>query len=429
MLVSDMQRVFFLTAFMIILSIPGLSAVDSASRSLIETGRIIILRHENEAVLLIEQSQPAGRQSGIEISLSGMGTLRLQAGLRTETIKFSIGEIRENINIYAGTAGFFPEKITITGTGNGFDLLSAHTYQAGDALTPLPADIGHIIFSDFSSDGNTEWELYSWNLFPEVLIFDTVDYEVQSRLFKRLAFFVEKPGFVGTLVPNKDLNGRHGWNAHDYKADDLAAFFTKAEAENFTLNPEELVLKQILINCGIIIGNSGTEMKTFSAGEGAVLSVSRETLPDWRYRFLTHECLHGIFFTKSDYREEIEKVFTSLDSEEVEFWKHLLDYRRYDVNNSYLVVNEFMAYSLQQPKDETDDYFKGFLYKKMIAARPYEKGFVEKFEKTHSDSFRRAVSSLGLVLLSYTGREPGHLANLYPQDLSPSFFNLFPASE
>lgn len=413
-----MFRLILLTAFSLIIPISGLFSAEAA-------GNIIILRHDKETILLIEQDENINQPPRLEINLSGSGIITLYSGEQTEKLQFATGEEGGNIYIHPGTAGIFPEQVSFTDTDYNFDLYSVNIFRSEQAEEPLPADIGHIIFSDFNSSRNEQWEIYRWNLIPNVLIFDTADYGVQSRLFKRLAFFVEKPGFTGTLVSNKNLNGRHGWNAHDYRADDLAAFFTKAKKENFELNPEELVLRKVLSDLGIII-NSGEK---YLPGEGAVLSVSRETSSNWRYRFLTHECLHGLFFTNENYRRDIEAVFTGLAPAEVDFWKHLLDYRQYDVRNRYLLINEFMAYSLQQPIDEVDDYFKGFLYVKMTAARPWETPFVNNFEQNHSASFRNTVKQLGSVLKAYTDRNPGHLANLYPEKLSESFFNLFPPAE
>lgn len=411
-----MHRLIFLITSALVLSISGLYASETS-------GRTTILKHEDETILLIDAHPEEETPLRIEIELSGTGIMTMSDSTETVKLRFSAGGDKNLISIYEGTAGIFPEKISIA--GGDFDLFSAAVVGNSDMREPIPADIGHIIFSDFNSGRNPDWEIYRWNLIPEVLIFDTADYAVQARLFKRLAFYVEKPGFVGTLVSNENLEGRHGWNAHDYKPDDLAAFFSKAEDEGFSLNPEELLLRSALTDSGIIIENAGE----YLPGHGAVLSVSRETTANWRYRFLTHECIHGIFFTNDSYRKDIEAVFNNLDSDEVEFWKHLLDYRQYDVSNTYLLINEFMAYSLQQPAAEADDYFKGFLYRKMIAARPWEKEFVDDFERTHPDSFRNTVAELSKILASYTGRQAGHLANLYPAALSESFFDLFPPVE
>jgi len=65
----------------------------------------------------------------------------------------------------------------------------------------------------------------------------------------------------------------------------------------------------------------------------------------------------------------------------------------------------------------------------MVAARSYEKEFVDNFLRTRPSSFTQTASALGDVLRAYTGRGPGHLANLYPADLPSSFFNLFPPAK
>lgn len=142
---------------------------------------------------------------------------------------------------------------------------------------------------------------------------------------------------------------------------------------------------------------------------------------------MTHECLHGLFFTSNEYKSEIFNAFYELNDDELEFWKRLLDYRRYDVSNEYLLVNEFMAFSLQQPAEEVNEYFKGFLYKRMIAARPYEEDFVESFDSNYGNSFVNSVSKLENILYNHTGRIAGHLANIYPVEIKESFFDLFPS--
>ena len=407
------KQVFLLSATLIFLLQPLFLTAEG----------ITILRQNMRTVLLVE-SEGHSENTGVELKIIGDGIINLVDKQETRSFRFSTGQTAETVYLYTDLTGIFPEKIYISAAGSGFDLLSAKLTEPASADKVRPADIGHIIFSEFIPGESGMWNVYEWNLIPQVLIFDTADYETQARIFKRLAFFVEKPGYTGRLVENAELEGKHGWNAHDYKPSDLADFFTLAEETGFTLNKEELELKQLLLDHGIIQGDAGST--SFSAGKGAVLSVSRETLPNWRYRFLTHECLHGLFFTDENYRKEITEAFYNLEEEEIEFWKHLLDYRQYDVDNEYLLVNEFMAYSLQQPLDEVDEYFKGFLYTRMIAARPWEKVFVENFDRRYTTSFTSAVLRLEKILYTYTGRASGHLANLYPAELNESFFDLFP---
>lgn len=385
---------------------------------------VTILRHNGYDRLLVDSAGMDGSPGEcIGIQLAGEGKLKLTGNGETREFRFSAGKNPVRIYLYSSLTNLIPEQITISDTSPDYDLVSADIIRRETPDAPVPADIGHIIFSGFDGKNGEKWRLYSWNLAPSVLIFDTINYAVQSRLFKRLAFFVEKPGYTGRLVPNEVLEGKHGWNAHDYKAEDLADFFSLAAESGFKLNDEEIFLREQLTEYGIIIRTADNKYK---AGSGAVLSVSRETLPDWRYRFLTHECLHGLFFTNREFRDDMFTVFGQLQPEEVEFWKHLLDYRQYDVENPYLLVNEYMAYILQQPVNETDEYFKGFMYTRMTAARPYEKDFVADFERNFPESFTNSVYSSEKILYNIAGRLAGHLANIYPAELKDSFFNLFP---
>ncbi len=405
---------FILTSALFLLNIFTPSALSAEG--------ITILQLNGRTELLLDGEETA-EHTYIELSLKGEAEIELTDGTGSRIFNFFAGPNPEKIFLYKSLTELTPSKIIIRDSGKGFDLTSARKTVISSGQAPLPADIGHIIFSDFRPADGRDWIVYSWNIIPEVLIFDTSDYNVQARLFKRLAFFVEKPGYTGRLVPNTELEGKHGWNAHDYKPEDLADFFNKAENTGFRLNNEELELRDILLDHGIL---RKTGEGDFSPGTGAVLSVSRETEKSWRYRFLTHECLHGIFFTDSQYKAEIYKVFGELTDEETEFWKHLLDYRRYDINNTYLLINEFMAYSLQQPKEEVNEYFKGFLFRKMTEARPYESKFVEEFDKNFPDSFINGVSKLEEILYNRTGRIAGHLANLFPVEIKDGFFDLFP---
>ena len=57
----------------------------------------------------------------------------------------------------------------------------------------------------------------------------------RTGFFRRLSYFVEKKGFRGSLMTNSELEGMHGWNAHDYRPEDLALFYTVADKQDFPL--------------------------------------------------------------------------------------------------------------------------------------------------------------------------------------------------
>ncbi|HNQ98238.1 MAG TPA: hypothetical protein PKH81_09130, partial [Treponemataceae bacterium] len=188
---------------------------------------------------------------------------------------------------------------------------------------------------------------------------------IQDLYFKRLAFFVEKAGYRGTLVSDSDMQGKHGFNAHDYRAESLAQFFEKARRENFQLNREELELRDILLAEGIIQNGSDG----YTEGSGAVLSLSRQSAEYLRYLFLTHECFHGLYFTDPDFRSQVSQIYHATDERArifLQTYFSLMDSLSYDLDDEYLMENEFMAYLLQQPVDKVGDYFTGVISERFL---------------------------------------------------------------
>ncbi|MDR2952466.1 MAG: hypothetical protein LBU82_04405 [Treponema sp.] len=204
---------------------------------------------------------------------------------------------------------------------------------------------------------NKDYEVFRWERFPSLLIFDTANYDVQDRLMKRLAFFVEKAGFRGRLAKDAEIAGLHGWNANDYRAEDLARFFETARKADFPLLKEEMELKSILLNEGIIIEKDGG----IAPGSGGIISISRESSEYLRYRFMVHEGFHGIFFIDEDFRAFSRRRWESLPVAAKRFIISFFDYQQYDTKDEYLLINEFMAHVMQQNASESGDYFGRYL--------------------------------------------------------------------
>lgn len=228
-------------------------------------------------------------------------------------------------------------------------------------LAPIVTEPGLIANWPASAWRRDDFEVFSWEQFPSILFFDTKNYYIQDLMFKRLAFFVEKAGYAGKLVSDSVMKNQHGFNAHDYRAESLANFFELARVNNFPLNEYELLLRDILIGHGIItVRNDGS----YSAGLGALVSISQESSNYLRWKFIAHEGLHCIYFTNSDFRTVVADVFSQCDRTSLEF---LLKYfsvtpsLNYDINDTYLIQNEFMAYLLQQQLSEVADYFTKIL--------------------------------------------------------------------
>lgn len=276
-----------------------------------------------------------------------------------------------------------------------------------EVLDPIRTDPGLILNYKTSQWRTADYEIYEWDRFPQILFFDTRNYGVQDRLFRRLAFFVEKQGYKGKLLTNEELGDMHGYNAHDYSAESMARFFNKATELNFTLNEEELLLKRILIHNGLF-EDDGIYVK---ANEGGLVSISRET-PGWsRTNLLAHEGWHTIFFRDAEFRNYVSAVFYTFDSTSRDF---LIDYFKsqpslgYDTNDEYLMHNEFMAYIMQQRLSEVAKYFVHLANRSTVIE--FTPQLASYIIKTEGRGFEDAAAALNDFVFDKYGIVCGNIA-------------------
>ena len=259
----------------------------------------------------------------------------------------------------------------------------------GQVLIPVRTDPGLILNYNKSAWRTLDYEIFEWDRFERILFFDTRNYNIQDNFFKRMAYFVEKEGYKGTLLTNEQLQGKHGYNAHDYSAVSMANFFNKALQENFTLNKEEEILKKILLE-NDLIEFDGT---VFIPNEGGIVSISQESAPYLRSTFLAHEGWHTLFFKDEEFRNFTSAVYYTMDQTSIQFLK---DYFKsqpglgYDQNDDYLMHNEFMAYIMQQNIKEVSKYFVHLANRgSVIKYTPELAAYVRKTEgKTFEDAAR-----------------------------------------
>ena len=222
---------------------------------------------------------------------------------------------------------------------------------------PMRADPGLVLKWRRSGWRGNDYELFEWDRFPGILIFDCADYKTQDAFFRRMAYFVEKAGYRGRLLSDAELEGKHGYNAHDYKSEDMARFFETARALGFPLNEKEETLKQILLANGLLaLAPDGS----IAPGGGAVISISQESPEYLRRQLVAHECWHGLYFMDDDFRNIVASIYYTLDPNTRAYlirYFQVTPSLSYDTNDEYLMKNEFMAYMLQQPVGATGDYF------------------------------------------------------------------------
>ncbi len=308
--------------------------------------------------------------------------------------------------LHPGTIGFAPARLALRPLDGGqtavrrlevVPLAARAQASASPALDPLPADPAAVLHYDPRYWRQPDYELFAWERFPGLLLLDTADYAVQDRFFKRLAFFVEKEGFRGRLVTEQEVRGLHGYNAHDYRAEDLERFFSAADAQGFALNQEEELLRAILAANGIL------------GGQGAVLSISRESSEVLRDLLLTHEAFHGLFFTLPRYREACQAVWADLSGPERRFWNLFLDWGSYDYRDAYLAANELQAYLFQQSRAGLNFYFRHLTADRLERAFPREASWLREFLGSGGGGFEAAFDRLAPALRRETGLQGGRV--------------------
>ena len=278
--------------------------------------------------------------------------------------------------------------------------------RVSDDFTPITADPGLITAWPQKRWRNKNFEFFSWEQFPSVLIFDFADYNLQNAFLKRLAFFVEKKGFIGTLLTDAQMASSHGFNAHDYRAESLAVFFDKAEKERFALNESELLLRDILFANGVIL-RSASGIKE---GRGAVVSISRESPRFLRERLLVHEGLHGVYFTEESFRRKVDEVFYATDPVSLRFLKRYFEVNpslNYNTDDSYLFKNEFMAYTLQQSVGEVKNYYIDRLARIINSAEPELCAYIRD---TDAAAFTQAAETMSAFLAEKWGINGGRIS-------------------
>lgn len=279
--------------------------------------------------------------------------------------------------------------------------------SAKKTAQPLTCDPGLIIDWNPKKWRNPDYEIFTWEQFPNILIFDTKDYTVQDKIFKRLAFYAEKKGFRGTLAPDELIKDLHAFNAFDYRPKVIADFFNKASAENFPLNEYELLLKDIMLQNGLLTkGEAGT----VKPGEGAVISISRE-LPNYlRWQFINHEGFHGIYFTHKEFLHEVGRVYNSIDPKSLEFirtYYTISPELNYDIEDTDLVQNELMAYTLQNSLDKVDDYYLNLANRQHVLEKA--KPLSDYVKKTKASGFVEIAKELDKFVNENYGLNAGRV--------------------
>ncbi|WP_348013668.1 hypothetical protein [Roseateles sp.] len=263
----------------------------------------------------------------------------------------------------------------IAGTSVG--LLMRHA--GGEMQPPLPASPPHVELASVAEllalRPEAEWQLRWLHGKGAVLVIQFPNLWAQGRALNRAAALLEKGGArrdqvltdagLRAALAAADDNEASYFLGHDYRADDLARFFNLAQAQQVALNANELRLRQLLLDAGLLhaaapgqfSGQPDRALISFSAEQADDPATPQDEGMDSQRResVLRHELSHGRYFTDARYRDHCRHFWTRLLSEtERQTWRRYLDQLGYDPADETLMVNETQALLMHTP--DTRDF-------------------------------------------------------------------------
>lgn len=239
--------------------------------------------------------------------------------------------------------------------GVGFLLASL---QSAVAIEVATGDFQQIL------KARTETQLV-WQLTdnPNVYIFDSPGLTLQGRTFNRITQFTEQQGsepypkVLNNLELNRYYEAARRTQAdfafgHDVLISELVQFFNFASRDKIELNPEEIALRQFLIEQGLVRFWRGFYQSM--RPEVVVLAVPQvqDRKPGEpmitegaRYAILMHEIAHGEYYSNTHYAKYCQRFwYETLTENQRELFKKFLAGFNYAVANEELLINESQAY-------------------------------------------------------------------------------------
>ena len=185
---------------------------------------------------------------------------------------------------------------------------------------------------------------------PAIVVLDFASLRSQGLMLNRVAAFVEKAAAprdrvlddaqLGALIRAGGDTVETFYYGHDYSASALARFFAVAAQEHITLDPQEVELRQLLVQLGWLA--PGVQAGLISLPKvGANANVTAEA----RRVILRLELAHAAYFSNPGYAAFVHQFWElALSNAERSAVRRFLASEEYDVGNDLLVENEMQAY-------------------------------------------------------------------------------------
>ena len=247
----------------------------------------------------------------------------------------------------------------ITGLG-----LAAVSFFAAAASgwVPVGGDFATILNS--KSNSIVVWQLVEN---PEVMVIDFPTMTQQGHTFNRITQLTEQfnepyKRVLTTAELNKYFESIRRSDAtfaygHDVLMSELALFFNLAERDKVELYPEEIALRDFVIEQKLVRGWRGMyqalkpdtvlvsvpQTREKGDGEPKINDLARRAI-------LTHELAHGEYYSNPYYANYCRKFWAEIltDNQREAFTRFLSKYN-YSVNQDELLINEMQAYLIFTP--------------------------------------------------------------------------------
>ena len=244
----------------------------------------------------------------------------------------------------------------------GTSVLMAMT-QSAWALDAVQADFSQVL--DSRTGELTVWQMAEN---PSIYIFDFPGLTYQGRSFNRITQFTEQqttepyPKVLSNQELARYVEAARRTQAdfafgHDVLISELVQFFNFALRDKVELNPEEIVIREFLMEQGLVRFWRGFYQ---AMKPGVVVLAIPQTQdrkatepmvsPGARYAILLHELAHGEYYANPHYAKFCQRFwYETMTENQRELFKRFLANFNYAVNNEELLINEMQAYLMFTP--------------------------------------------------------------------------------
>lgn len=130
---------------------------------------------------------------------------------------------------------------------------------------------------------------------------------------------------------------------------------------------------------------------------------------------MAHEGFHGLYFTDESFRNEMHRFYTDMDTRAVDFLEtyfSIVTSLGYDRTDQFLMENECMAYTLQQPLNRVSDYFSGTIRERLTRYSGSD-NLADYIEQNAAEDFVTLGRNLETYVFSRWGLSGGRVGLWY----------------